>query len=215
MTDLATTTDLEARLGRSLTPTEATRAAAYLTDISALIRSYTKQDFTAVTSDVVRLRPVGTAIRLPQRPVTAVNSVMALGWAGIPNIVLPAGSWGWDGIDVIEIAPFTSDIWLNLPTLELGEELPDTYEINYDHGEANVPADVVAVACGAVLRVLVAPSLVEGMSAERIGQYSWQMSQQVDGGSAGVTVRLSEQDKDQLRQAGYGPRRASTVQVEI
>ncbi len=214
MADLATTADLAARLGRSLTTSENTRAAAYLTDASARIRIYTRQTFTVVAGDTVRLRPVGTRLRLPQRPVNAVNAVTAIGWAGIPNLLLPAGFWGWDGIDIIEIAPFNADIWLNLPTLELGTELPDTYEVDYDHGEGTVPPEVVAVCCGMVLRVLVAPSPVEGMSSERIGQYSYQMSQQVNGGSAGVTVRLSEQDKDELAQAGY-KRKATTVQVAL
>lgn len=215
MTNLATQANLEARLGRSLTATETTRAAAYLTDASAAIRGYTRQTFTAVAGDTVTLHPIGTRLRLPQRPVTAVNSVTAIGWAGIANLVLPEGSWGWDGIDAIEIAPLSSGIWLNLPTTELVEDLADTYEVNYDHGEATVPDDVIAVCCGMVLRVLLSPSPNEGMSAERIGVYSYQFSQQVGGGAAGVTVRLSEQDKDALRQAGYGPRRSGTVQVRI
>jgi len=210
--DLATTDDLEDRLGRTLSTAEAARAPALLVDASAAIRNYTRQMFTAFTGDTVRLRPVGTVLRLPQRPVTAVNSVTAIGWAGIPNLLLPVGFWGWDGIDQVEIAPFNSDVWLNLPTVELAGDLPDTYEVNYDHGDATVPDDVIAVCCGAVLRVLLSPSLVEGMSSERIGAYSYQMSQQVNGGTAGVTVRLSEMDKDMLSRYR---RKVTTVQVGL
>lgn len=215
MADLATLTDVTDRSPRTLTAAEQTRATVLLGDASAAIRGYTKQTFTAVAGDTVRLRPVGTELRLPQRPVTAVNSVTAVGWAGIPNLVLPAGFWGWDGIDIIEIAPFSSDVWLSLPTIELGQELPDTYEVDYDHGDATVPDDVIRICAGLVLRVILAPSPVEGMSAERIGQYSYQMAQQVGGGSAGVTVRLSEQDKDELHRAGYGPRRSGTVELRL
>lgn len=214
MANLATENDLEARLGRELTGTEQTRAAAYLADISAAIRGYTRQDFTAVSSDTARLRPVGTRLVLPQRPVTAVNSVTAIGWAGIPDLPLPAGFWGFDGIDAIELAPFNSDVWLSLPTVELGEDLPDTYEVDYDHGEATVPDDVIGIACGAVLRVLLSPSLQEGLNTERIGQYSYGF-QQGGGGTPGATVRLTEQDKLALREAGYGPRQAGTVQVRL
>src|SRR5688572_4393625 len=139
MPDLATTTDLAARLGRALTATEATRAVPYLADASQRIRTYTRQTFTAEAGDTVVLRPVGMELRLPQRPVTAVNSVTAVGWAGIPNLLLPAGFWGWDGIDIIEIAPFSSSTWLSLPTLEFGDDLPDTYEVDYDHGDNDVP----------------------------------------------------------------------------
>src|SRR5690554_703302 len=145
---------------------ESTRAAAYLADASALVRDYTKQTFTAVTGDVVRLRPVGNRLRLPKRPVNAVNSVTAIGWAGIQNIVLPVGLWGWDGLDQIELQPLSPDIWLSLPTLEIGDDLADTYDVNYDHGDNEVPDSVVRIVCGMVLRVLVAPSPVEGMSAE-------------------------------------------------
>lgn len=211
MADLATEDDLEARLGRSLTSAEQTRAAAFLADASALIRRYTKQDFEAVSGDVVTLRPIGTTIRLPQRPVTAVNSVSALDWAGASNIVLPSGFWGFDGIDIIEIAPYSSNVWLTLPTVELGDDLPNTYQVDYDHG-GTIPDDVIAVCCGMVLRVLLAPSLVEGMSSERIGEYSYQMGQFAGGGSAGVTVRLSEADKDAL---GAYRRKAATVQVRF
>lgn len=215
MADLATTQDLEARLGRSLTASEAAKAAALLQDASALIRAYTRRTFTAVMHDKVRLRPVGARIRLPNRPVSAVHSVTAIGWAGVHDILLPAGAWGWDGIDTIELAPLSTEVWLSLPTLELGQDLPDTYEVDYDHGDNVVPDAVVAVCCGMVLGVLLAPSPVEGMIGERIGKYSYQMMQEVGGGSPGASVRLREADKELLRQAGYGPRTVGTVEVVL
>jgi len=214
MADLATAADLAARLGRALTATETTRSVPYLKDASAKVRKYTRQDFTEEAGDVVRLRPIGTRLRLPQRPVTAVNSVTAIGWAGIPDLVLPAGFWGWDGIDVIELSPFDSGLWINLPTVELGEDLPDTYDVDYDHGDDTVPDDVIAVVCGMVIRVLTSPSVVEGMNTEKVGQYSYGM-QQGGGGTPGATVRLTEADKDELRQAGYGPRKSGTIQVRL
>ena len=193
---LASTSDIELRLGRVMTDAERARAAALLTDATALIRSYTRQQFTAVAGDVVNLRPVGTRIRLPQRPVTAVSDVTAIGWAGIPNLVLPFGFWGFDGIDTIEIAPFNTDIWLNLPIVQLQGTLPDTYRVTYSHGSSVVPDDVIAVCCSMVLRVLMSPSRVEGMGQERIGEYSYQIMHTA--GAAGASARLTEQDKDAL-----------------
>lgn len=215
MTDLAVIGDVTARSPRTLTAAEQTRATVLLGDASALVRGYTRQQFEAVSGDTVRLRPIGTSLRLPQRPVTAVNSVTAIGWAGTANILLPAGCWGFDGIDIVEIGPLSSDFWLSLPTLDLGQGLPDTYEVDYDHGDATIPDDVIAVVCGMVLRVILSPSAVEGMTSERIGEYSYQLGQFAGGGSAGPTVRLSEQDKDALRQAGYGPRRSGTIEVRM
>lgn len=214
MADLATENDLEARLGRNLTSTEQTRAAAYLADASALIRAYTKQAFEEVSGDEVVLRPVGTQVRLPKRPVTAVNSVVAVGWVDGTEITLPVGFWGWDGIDIVEIAPFNSNVWINLADLELTGDTPDTYRVNYDHGPSSVPPDVVAVCCAMVLRPLLSPSLVEGLTSERIGEYSYQLGQFPGGAAAGVSVRLSEADKEALDAAGYR-RRATTIQLRM
>ena len=212
MADLAVEDDLEARLGRSLTATESTRAAAYLADASALIRGYTRQQFEAVADDEVELRPVGMRIRLPQRPVTDVSSVVAIGWGGVTDLTLPSGTWGWDGIDIIEISPFTSRVWLSLPEIDLHGGYPDTYRVTYDHGDDTIPDDVIAVACGMVLRTLLSPSLVEGMTSERIGEYSYQLGQFAGGAAAGAAVRLSEADKDAL--ANYR-RKATTVQMRL
>ena len=214
MPTLAVLADVTARSPRTLTAGEQTRATTLLTDASAAIRKYTRQDFTVVSGDVVTLRPIGTRLRLPQRPVTAVNSVTTIGWAGVANLVLPAGFWGWDGIDIIEIAPFSSNVWLSLPTLELGEGLPDTYQVDYDHGDDTVPDDVIAICVGMVLRTIFAPSPTEGLNTERIGQYSYGF-QQGGGGSPGPTVRLTDADKTALSDAGYGPRRAGTVEVRM
>lgn len=213
MANLATQADLEARLGRVLTATEATRAAAYLADASALIRGYTRQDFEVVADDVVELRPVGMRIRLPQRPVTDVSSVVAIGWGGVADFTLPAGAWGWDGIDIVEIAPFAdSNTFINLPDIDLHGSYPDTYRITYDHGETPIPADVIAACCGMVLRTLLSPSLVEGMTSEHIGQYSYQLGQFAGGAAAGTTVRMTEADKEAL---SHYRRKATTVQLRV
>jgi hypothetical protein len=210
---LAGTDDLEARIGRELTATEAARADALLADASALIRSYTKQRFDAVADDVIVLRPVGSHLRLPQRPVTAVTSVVALsGTDTIPDWTVPPGCWQWDGIDLVEVWPPDRNVWVSLPEVAYDVGGPDTYRVTYSHGYAEVPADVVAVCCRMVLAVLLAPTLTEGLVQERIGQYSYQYGQAPGQASPGATVRMTDVDRDDLTRAGYR-RTSGTVAV--
>lgn len=212
MTTLATENDLEARLGRNLTSTEQTQAAAWLADASALIRSYTKQQFAADTADEIVLRPVGTVLRLPQRPVTDVTSVVALAASGGIEVTLPIGTWTFDGIDQVDISPAGFSWMINLPEAWDDFGGPDTYRVTYDHGYSAIPDDVIAVCCGMVLRLLTSPSQIEGLTSERIGEYSYQLGQFPGGAAAGVTVRLSEADKDALN---VYRRRASTIQLRM
>lgn len=210
MAPLATTTDLESRLGRDLTADETARADALLADASALVRGYTGQDFTQVVGDEVVLRPVGTTVRLPQRPVTDVTSVVAVGGSDtIPDITLPAGSWTWDGIDKVDVWPPSTDWLLNLPeTWSDGWGAVNTYRVTYSHGYAEVPDDVVAVVCAMVLRTLLAPSMVAGMVSERIGAYNYQVQQ--GSGSSGASVGITQADRDVLKRYR---RKATTIQT--
>jgi hypothetical protein len=207
MADLATTDDLEARLGRTLTTTEESRAAAYLAEASALIRRYTGQVFDAVTDDTVILRPVGAYLVLPQTPVTDVGEVRGIAADGSLGDVLTG--WKWDGLDRIDITTvgfFAGDPWW--PWF-IG---PESFQVTYDHGAVAVGDDVVGVACNMVLRTLLSPSLVEGMTSERIGQYSYQLGQFSGGAASGVSVRLTEADKDALR--SYRPV-AGSIQARL
>jgi hypothetical protein len=206
--DLATVDDLEDRIG-DLTDAQIQRAPALLKDASGIVRRYTRQNFEHVTNDEIVLRPVGSELRLPQRPVTAVHSVHAIGGRdGVPDVAL--GGWLWDGIDKIHVGGIGWTTAINYD-LELDAGwVPDTYRINHDHGYETIPDDIVALVCGMVNRVLTAPSLTEGMVGESIGQYRYQMQQ--GAGSAGPAVRLTEDDKRFLKEAGY-KRTAGTIQL--
>lgn len=199
MAALADDDDLAARLGRALTTAEAARTPALLADASALIRAYTRQDFDVAADDEVVLRPVGVRLRLPQRPVTAVASVVALPVAGGTATTLSVSDWTWDGADIVEL-----DSWYP------NWAPHGTYRVTYSHGAGVVPADVVAVGCRMVLAALLAPTMAEGLVQERIGQYSYQYGQQAGSGSPGATVRLSEADKGDLRRYR---RSAGTIQL--
>lgn len=205
MADLATTADLEARLGRVLTVDEAARAPALLADASALVRETTGQELTAVTGDAITLRPVGVILRLPQRPVTAVTSVSAIGPDGA--VIGALSGWQWDGRDKIDLSCVSpAGSW----PLSFSGPLPDTYRVIYDHGYATSRPIVVKVVCDMVLRTLLSPSMTPGMVAERIGSYNYQLQQGV--GATGASVVMTDDDNKALRR--YGPRGFGTIQVE-
>lgn len=75
VTQLATSTDVAAVLGRSLTAEETAKVGAVLDKASELFRHRSGQQFTTGTS-TVRVRNRVGVVTLPQRPVTAVTSVV-------------------------------------------------------------------------------------------------------------------------------------------
>ena len=195
MAHLATKADLVPRLGRDITCEEDIRADALLADASALVRAYTGRDFTLTEDAQVTLRAHGGYIRLPQRPVTAVASVVAIGGNGAPDVTLT--DWWWDGIDLIRIGG--GEYVINLPEQWWDDEdgYPGTFHVTYTHGDAAVPADVVAVVCGMVLRTLTAPTSVGGVTSETIGPYSYRLE------SAGIGTAVSLTDAERAVLARY------------
>jgi hypothetical protein len=208
---LATIDDLENRFQGALTADQVRVAPELLRDASAKIRAYTRQTFDHVVDDVATLRPIGTKLTLPQRPVLAVSSVVAIsGYDGVPDVTL--SGWQFDGIDTIDVYGLSSVI-LNLP--EWWSDLnggPGTYRVTYDHGYATTPDDIVAKACELVTRVLTSPSQAEGMGSERAGPFGYSMAP--GAGSAGASVRLTKADRDDLAEAGYR-RTTGTVQLRV
>jgi hypothetical protein len=134
---LATTDDLEARLGRDLTTSEAARAPALLADAGAKVRSFTGNQFALVEEDLVNLHTRGGRIRLPKAPVVAVTSV-----ATTDGVALATNLWTWDGVDLITVDQCA---------------LAPVMQVVYSHGSADVPETVLAKVCEMVLRVLAAP----------------------------------------------------------
>lgn len=193
----ATTTDLEARIG-TLDAGQSSRADALLDDATALIQEWTGQDIEAGTTTAV-LRAPGTRIRLPQRPVTAVTTVVLLD-EGTDRTVT---GWAWDGLDQVDLAGATGPTTINAAN-------PITYRVTYSHGHATVPTTIKALTCKIVSRVLNSPTLADGVVAENIGQYGYQMQQGT--ASMGSGVYLTEADKKLLRELGYRPA-ATTIRV--
>lgn len=206
MAALASKCALELRLGRVLSAEEEARADALLEDASALVRSYTRQDFAPPTPETVVLRASGGIVRLPKTPVTAVTAVVAVGVGEGPDLTLVG--WTFDGIDVIDVNGWDSLI-INLPeTLYDCTSLPPTYRVTYAPGYATVPADVVAVVCAMAMRTLTAPTMASGITSETIGSYSYRMAE----GGIGTSVHLAQHEKTVLERYR---RKADTIPVRM
>ncbi len=204
---LANQSDVEARLGRSLTTQEARRIDALLFDGSAFIRQYARKDFESHPGDVVDIKASGGVIKLPYRPVQAVNSVVAISGApGIPNINV---FWYvFDSIDEITVAdPGYSGI-INLPEYwyDIGW-FSSTFRVNYDHGFSVVPEIAISILCTAVISVLTAPTMAAGVIGETVGNYSYRL--QRTGG--GISAALKDADLTALDDFRGG--KYSTIQL--
>jgi hypothetical protein len=144
---LATIADVEQRLGRALTTAELPKATAWLEDASALFVQRATQQFE-VGESRVRLFPRDGVVRLTQRPVIEVSSVKDL-----------------DGVEI----DFTFDGHQSI--YDLGSYSPVIVE--YEHGSENIPADVIAVVAGMVVRTLsIAPDAVSGVTQQAVGPFS-------------------------------------------
>lgn len=201
MPALATQVDIEARIG-ALSVTQAARVAALLDDASAKVRAFCRGvQLDVVANDVVVLSPVGTLLRL-KPPVTSVASVALIDG----GTDIPLTGWGWDGADLIDLANATTAAGSTATRVQN----TNTYRVTYSHGSANSLAVELAKAkvCEIVARTLTAPSIVEGMVSETIGQYGYTLQQ--SGGSQGTSVRLTAADKQDLIDLGLR-RQSATV----
>jgi hypothetical protein len=165
---LATISDVEARLGRSLTVAETSKATAYLADASAMFVQRAVQKFE-VSESTVRLFPKDGVVRLVQRPVIEIVTVKDI-----------------DGNEI----DYTFDGHQSL--YDLGDLRGVT--VNYEHGSANIPDDVVAVVAGMVARTLsISPDAAAGVTQQSVGPFSqsyatWAVGAQVMMSPAEVKV---------------------------
>ena len=144
---LATIADVEARLGRTLTVAETSKANAYLADASAMFVQRAVQKFE-VSESTVRLFPKDGVVRLVQRPVIEIITVKDI-----------------DGNEI----DYTFDGHQSL--YDLGDQRGVT--VNYEHGSANIPDDVVAVVAGMVARTLsISPDAAAGVQQQAVGPFS-------------------------------------------
>lgn len=201
MEPLASLSDLTDRLGRPLTAMEEARAQALLADASAKVRSYTKRMFSRVDNETLTARAQQGEIRLPQRPVLDVTSVVAVGAGGAPD--LPVVGWQWDGLDIVRA--ISDSPVINMPERWYEEDTdayPGTFRVTYSHGATEIPADIVAIVARMALRTLTAPTVAGGVTGETIGPYSYR----TDGTGIGTGVAMTDEDRRELDDAGYRPK---------
>lgn len=173
MAALATVTDLETRLGRTLTLTEADQAEALLDDASAAVRAYIGQSVNSA-SQTTRLRVRNGAIRLPRRPVTAV--------AGVEDVDGNTLDFTWDAGQVVTLGRSFTDGWSVEPT----RSAYTWVDVTYTAGWASVPADLVAVVCQIAGRALGRPADSTGMTSESIAGYSYSVGGAAAAGPLGL-----------------------------
>jgi hypothetical protein len=173
---LASPDDIVARLGRNLNQTEMARIDALLKDGSAIIRRYCRQDFTWFDADVTKVHADGGIIVLPWRPIESIDEVLALsGVKGIPDI--PVTWYHFDDVDTITVmSPSYSGI-INLPEIWYEETFwwGGSFRITGAHGYHEIPDDVTAVLCTAIISELSTPTMSATLASESIGAYSYSM----------------------------------------
>lgn len=140
---LATYSDLENRLGITMTQAEQTRATALLADASDLVRAAAKQTITRVADDVLVI-PGRWADRilLPERPVISVSSVTAAFYDGTAIDLPPEGYY----VDRDELVRYAFPIGLMRHFFTTGNgwlgegyRLTITYTHGYDQAASPTP----------------------------------------------------------------------------
>jgi len=175
MNPLATIDDLQGRLGRTLTGEELTRANSALTDASATVRNYTRQQITQATSTETCRLYGGTlthagvwypvVVRLSQRPVTAVTDVVDLDGNAV--------SFWWDGGQLVGLAP-TATTESSFGDAQISPSLP--VKVTYEHGWATgdpVYDTVTAVVCSVAARAIGRAPEDGAVQQESIAGYSY------------------------------------------
>lgn len=179
---LAAQADVEARLGRSLAPQEQARIDALLTDISAMVRSRTRQQFTQ-NQTTERLRAIDGKLRLVQKPVISVDQLEVVNWDGTTTPYTP-GVWWFDGIDTIAGVTLESTVIVNSPAIWADRIMPAAFQVTYTHGDAETPDDILGIVCNAAIRALGAAS-PSGVVSETVGQYTYRLDPTAVGGPVG------------------------------
>lgn len=149
---LATTDDLESRLGRPLDNLE--QAEATILDVSEVVILYTGQKF-ARDDYTLRARVKRGYVRLPQRPVHDVTSVTDRHENEL--------SFDWDGIDRVYIRTRALD----------GRAPVQVVDITYDAGPETVPSVIVGIVSAISLRAIGVDPTEGAVSQEAVDGYSY------------------------------------------
>lgn len=180
LSPLVTASEVADRSFRTFTDVELMRVGVMTEDVSALIRNYTRQTFTAERA-TERLRPVGYRIRLPHTPVTEIHSVNLL----VEGVLTPTLGYFWDGLNEIRLGEGQIINLSEAATEWLAIHTP-VAEVDYSFGYAEVPADIKSVACSIILRTMSAPG-GGGIISEAVGEYTYRLSDAAAQGPLSMT----------------------------
>lgn len=205
MDPLVTLGTFVAAVGRPLTADELPRLTYLLTSASNAVRSYCRRDFTSGSS-TMRIKPIGDMVKLPNAPVTGITSVYRVNFNG--SLTGFAG-WAWDGGQTVFGMGGIGAPMINAPEDWFDEEYVPFVEITYTHGGDVAPPVALDVVIAMVARVLNAPSAIEGMTSQTAGPFAVGMG--ANSATPGVTPKLSDEDKQRLRDAGLTAGRGNTT----
>ena len=198
MAPFATSDDLAARLGVTLSTDEQTRADALLASASGLIQAEARQVIELVTDDVLELR--GTSddrVRLPERPVVSVASVT------LDGVTLTEGiDFYLDGSALVRMPTYLLGLLDGYPGGGFGNP-SQVLAVTYTHGYETIPEVFKSVCLEAVVRVWVNPGAVVG---ERHGS---EQVQYMNGAPTGLL--LTDVERRTIRRA-VGRRAGSVSQ---
>jgi len=202
MAALATVSDVQARLSRTLTSEEAARVYVLLDDASAAVRAFTGQDVAReVSTDRLAVRKINRRlfVVLPQRPTNDVTAIVDING----NTV----TFEWDGRARVELTGRNGTTFAD----DLEEELRYV-DVTYDHGydDDNDPRgrlDAVAgVVANVAARAFGTPADETGKTSETISQYSYQVGSAAASGGFGLLAT-----EKRLLVAMFSTRRGGTI----
>lgn len=164
---LATTADLEARLGRDLTADELAQADTLLDDVSEAVILHTGQKFARAVYEL-RTRVKRGVVRLPQKPVHSVDAVTDR----FDNPI----TFTWDGLDKVHVncGQFTGS-----PPIQV-------VDVTYDAGPDTVPQAIVGVVCAIALRALGVDPTETAVTQESVDGYAFTIGSAGGGRAYGV-----------------------------
>jgi hypothetical protein len=175
---LATVADVQTLLGRSLSSEEASRAAGMLKLASSSVRAEARQSFS-VDTYIFIAKPLGGLVRLHERPVVSVDAVRLINDDG--SVGVGIAGWTFNGVDTINVGDITG-IVINGPE----DWEPDSVEVTYTAGWAEIPEDITYVCADMVKTALLAP--MAPVVTEQIGAYSYRLNDNAANGAVGMNA---------------------------
>lgn len=176
---LAAVSDVEDRLGRTLSSGDTDRMFTLLRDASAKVRSFTSQEITQREStDRIRVTARDGHIRLPQYPVVSVTSALSVE----SGIAIP---YFWDGIALWGWGRFPQSN-ISAPLYNRARRHGIVVDVTYTHGYNPVPDELIALVCQVAARAFGLPPDQSGITQESMEGYTYSLGSAAAAGGLGL-----------------------------